>query len=1256
MIRVTENALEPQPQKKQRGLFNYLFDNQCDIIVSGVPVTHERSRVVDLTFPWTYGCYALLIPAQEQIANIFATIKPFQWPVWLGLFISIICVIISLNILHQQDQLEHPLAERRAGDYYLYVLGILMSQGNACTSNRFVVRVVAGVWTLAAFVFVQAYTSTLFTYVMAPNNPPLINSVYDVIESSDINLLYRTGSTLNVLVSDPDATGIVLKIRNKVIASNSPRCNLISECIAMITPGSRNVFANARSFQVDAVRENFEKTGKCGIELARDCFLVGPAALVLQKHSPYTDAISMGLLHLRESGILEHWLSWFSWMPRQCERQATNGQVKRKKARSLSLKNLTSAFIALLIGFGFSLFAFVCEVLTGIRHRRQSQTSLASVPNVLKGKHLRIIWPRWEGNPKGLSGPLKGGVIIDYLSARLGFTYEMVRITENRLEPAPNQRGLFNYLWDGKCDFLVSSVSTTWERNKIFDFTTPWDYGCLTFLIPVHSETANIKSVVKPFQWPVWVGLVVTVVCVIVVLTLIQRYLLYTEHRSGTESATNMPGNSLSKGQTGRQYVYVFGNLLSQGGPCTSDRISFRFVAGVWTLAAFIFVQAYTSTLFTYVVAPVNQPLINSIYDIAENPDINLLVKKAGTADTMFTNNNWTGFYEKIRDRINSMEDSRCVLISDCIKLVTPGSKNVFIDGYAYQLDAIKEDFKNTGKCNLQLARDTYTCLLVAMVLPKHSPYTDPINKGILELREGGFFDYWDLWFRPMPGQCMENIKNSGFKPPKGRKHPPLSLKNLSGAFLLFLMTAEESFGCDVRSWHSGYRHSLSSLASMPNPLKGQHIRIIWPRWEGNPKGLSGPLKGGVIIDYLAARLGFTYEMVRITENRLEPAPKQRGLFDYLWDGKCDFLVTAVVPTWERNKVVDLTMPWDYTTLSLLIPVHRDIANIKSVVKPFQWPVWVGLIVTAICVVVVLNLIQRYLEYMEHRSSSETAMEPFPNLTRNNSRLNGRAGKQYLYVLGNLLSQGGPCVCNRLSFRLVAGVWTLAAFIFVQAYTSILFTYVVAPVNLPLINSIYDIADSDDINLLMKKAGTPEGILMNNNWTGIYEKIRNRVNSFPDSRCVLVSDCIKFILPGSRNVFIDGAPYQLDAIKQDFEKTGKCNLQLARDSYSTLPIAMALPKHSPYTNPISKGFLELQERGLVNYWDLWFRPMPVQCTENFKPSRLQSSRTQKHPPLSLKNLTGAFLVLLVGISLAFLAFLCEQIISMPGRQRPCRRI
>lgn len=77
--------------------------------------------------------------------------------------------------------------------------------------------------------------------------------------------------------------------------------------------------------------------------------------------------------------------------------------------------------------------------------------------------------------------------------------------------------------------------------------------------------------------------------------------------------------------------------MLTTGGPCTSKRLPYLLIAGAWTLAAFIFVQAYNSLLFSYVIAPVHQPLINSVYDLAESNDINLLAKKSGTMDTLLS-------------------------------------------------------------------------------------------------------------------------------------------------------------------------------------------------------------------------------------------------------------------------------------------------------------------------------------------------------------------------------------------------------------------------------------------------------------------------------------------------------------------------------------------------------------------------------------------------------------------------------------------
>lgn len=74
---------------------------------------------------------------------------------------------------------------------------------------------------------------------------------------------------------------------------------------------------------------------------------------------------------------------------------------------------------------------------------------------------------------------------------------------------------------------------------------------------------------------------------------------------------------------------------LTTGGLCISNEVKFRLVAAGWTLAAFVLVQAYTSILFTYVIAPNNSPLINSIYDVADTSDLQLFVKKGGTMDTL---------------------------------------------------------------------------------------------------------------------------------------------------------------------------------------------------------------------------------------------------------------------------------------------------------------------------------------------------------------------------------------------------------------------------------------------------------------------------------------------------------------------------------------------------------------------------------------------------------------------------------------------
>ena len=83
----------------------------------------------------------------------------------------------------------------------------------------------------------------------------------------------------------------------------------------MVTPGSNNVyldvsllslifklnllkikkkFTQAKSYQEQAISENFNRTGKCNYQLANDNFINSYGCFALPKNSPHTQTISRG--------------------------------------------------------------------------------------------------------------------------------------------------------------------------------------------------------------------------------------------------------------------------------------------------------------------------------------------------------------------------------------------------------------------------------------------------------------------------------------------------------------------------------------------------------------------------------------------------------------------------------------------------------------------------------------------------------------------------------------------------------------------------------------------------------------------------------------------------------------------------------------------------------------------------------------------------------------------------------------------------
>jgi hypothetical protein len=58
-----------------------LKHQQCDLIIHDVSPLQYRTNKIDLTTPWIFSYIGFLIPVDDDSANIFAVIKPFQWQV-----------------------------------------------------------------------------------------------------------------------------------------------------------------------------------------------------------------------------------------------------------------------------------------------------------------------------------------------------------------------------------------------------------------------------------------------------------------------------------------------------------------------------------------------------------------------------------------------------------------------------------------------------------------------------------------------------------------------------------------------------------------------------------------------------------------------------------------------------------------------------------------------------------------------------------------------------------------------------------------------------------------------------------------------------------------------------------------------------------------------------------------------------------------------------------------------------------------------
>lgn len=74
---------------------------------------------------------------------------------------------------------------------------------------------------------------------------------------------------------------------------------------------------------------------------------------------------------------------------------------------------------------------------------------------------------------------------------------------------------------------------------------------------------------------------------------------------------------------------------MIKGQSCKSSSLTIRIVAGTWCVGCFFLVQIYSSTLTSHLMESNQKPIVNSVQELVNHPDVQLTADRGMAADIL---------------------------------------------------------------------------------------------------------------------------------------------------------------------------------------------------------------------------------------------------------------------------------------------------------------------------------------------------------------------------------------------------------------------------------------------------------------------------------------------------------------------------------------------------------------------------------------------------------------------------------------------